>query len=162
MRIRSGIFIFSLRIIISGFFITKSRILIFEKLCISTILLSKSYGALKVTSLLIPIIFLHFDMTNLFLNSFCSQGSVLRPGIFTLCTIIGRMPGLESELLRSQPGVLPINYLSPLSQILITLPFFLFIAKCFRGDILGTYHGLTFLPESVFRIRIHLNPDPVF
>ena len=43
---------------------------------------------------------------------FCSQGPVLRPGFFytgTFCTIFSRMPGFEPELLRQQPGVLPMS-----------------------------------------------------
>ena len=48
-----------------------------------------------------------------FYNSFCSQGlggSALPLEIFTLCTIFGRMPGTELELLRPQPGVLLMSY----------------------------------------------------
>ena len=37
-------------------------------------------------------------------------GSALHPEIFTLCTIFGRMPGIEPELLQPQPGVLPMSY----------------------------------------------------
>ena len=46
---------------------------------------------------------------------FCSQFPVLRPGIFnlSLCTIFGRMPGFKPELLRPQPGVLPVSYTHP-------------------------------------------------
>ena len=40
-----------------------------------------------------------------FSNSFCSQGPVLRPGFYTLCTTFDRMPGCEPELLRLQPEV---------------------------------------------------------
>ena len=28
---------------------------------------------------------------------------------FTVCTVFGRMPGFEPEVLRPQPGVLPIS-----------------------------------------------------
>ena len=42
---------------------------------------------------------------------FCSWGPVLRN--FTLCTIFGRIPGIEPELLRLQPGVLPLSYTHP-------------------------------------------------
>ena len=40
-------------------------------------------------------------------------GSALRPKIFTLCTIFGRMLGIEPELLRTQRGVLPMSYTHP-------------------------------------------------
>ena len=46
---------------------------------------------------------------NFFKNSFCSQGPVLVPRFYTLCTvntIFIRMPGFEPELMRLQPGVL--------------------------------------------------------
>ena len=33
--------------------------------------------------------------------------------VFTLCTIFGRMPGFEPELLRLQPRVLPMSYTHP-------------------------------------------------
>jgi len=34
-------------------------------------------------------------------------------GIFTLCTLFGRVPGFEPEMLRLQPGVLPLSYTHP-------------------------------------------------
>ena len=33
--------------------------------------------------------------------------------VFTLCTVFGRMPGFEPELLRPQPGFLPMSYTHP-------------------------------------------------
>ena len=50
-----------------------------------------------------------------FKTLFCSQFPVLRPGIFnlSLCTIFGRMQGFKPELLRPQPGVLPVSYTHP-------------------------------------------------
>ena len=39
-------------------------------------------------------------------------------GFYTLYTIFGRMPGIEPELLQSQPGVLPMSYTH---QILIVI-----------------------------------------
>ena len=48
-------------------------------------------------------------------NSFCSQVPILRPGIFTLCTIFGKMPEFEPELLQPQPGVLPMSYTHPVA-----------------------------------------------
>ena len=56
---------------------------------------------------------LHF-ICFFFYTLFCSWGPLLRPRIFTLCTLqyllFGRMPGFEPELLRPQPGVLPLSY----------------------------------------------------
>ena len=39
--------------------------------------------------------------------------STLRPEIFTLCSIFGRIPGFEPELQRPQPGVLPMSFTHP-------------------------------------------------
>ena len=53
----------------------------------------------------------------LFLFPGTSIGSALRPAIFTLCTLFGRMPGIEPELLRLQPGVLPMSYTHPMLRL---------------------------------------------
>ena len=46
------------------------------------------------------------------------EGPLSAPRIFTLCTIFGRMPGIEPELLRPQPGVLPMSYTHPEEKII--------------------------------------------
>ena len=51
-------------------------------------------------------------------NIFCSSLFVPKapytvPGIFTLCTIFGRIPGFEPELIRPPPGVLPMSFTHP-------------------------------------------------
>ena len=40
-------------------------------------------------------------------------GSALHAEIFTISTLFGRMPGIEPELLRPQPGVLTMSYTHP-------------------------------------------------
>ena len=35
------------------------------------------------------------------------------PGVFTFCSIFGRMLEFEPELMRLQPGVLPMSYTHP-------------------------------------------------
>ena len=44
---------------------------------------------------------------------FLCQVLELRSGFFTLCTIFGRMPGIEPELLRPKPGVLQLSDTHP-------------------------------------------------
>ena len=70
-------------------------------------------------------IFIYF-----FKNSFCSQVPVLRPGGFTLCSIFGRMPGIEPELLRPQPGVLPMSYTHNFLFFSIFLSYCIFLSWC--------------------------------
>ena len=48
-----------------------------------------------------------------FVEIFLFLGSRTPSQDFTLCTIFGRMPGIEHELLRPQPGVLPLSYTHP-------------------------------------------------
>ena len=56
-----------------------------------------------------------------FINSFCSQGPVHRSWVFTLFTMLSSMPGFETELLRPQPGVLPMSYTHSLLLLIYSL-----------------------------------------
>ena len=38
---------------------------------------------------------------------------------YFLCTIFGRVPGIEPELLQPQPGVLPMSYTHPYNNVQI-------------------------------------------
>ena len=56
-----------------------------------------------------------------FFNSFVPRAPNTVPGIFTLFTIFGRMPGIAPELLQPQPGVLPMSYTHPYGFLLILI-----------------------------------------
>ena len=57
--------------------------------------------------------FFVYNKFSFFIKLFLFPGSALRPKNFTLCTIFGRMPGIEPELLRPQTGVLPMSFTHP-------------------------------------------------
>ena len=77
---------------------------------------------------------------------------MLCPEIFTLCTIFGRMPGFELELLRQQPGVLPMSYTHPMSY---TVP--VFQIQVFFSD-----PDQTFFSESGSGSGSANNLDPIW
>ena len=52
-------------------------------------------------------------LINIFFELFVPRVPYTVPEIFTLFSIFGRMPGFEPELLRPQPGVLPMRYAHP-------------------------------------------------
>ena len=69
-----------------------------------------------------------FTGYRVFKKLFLLPGSrILRPGFYTICTIFGRMPGFEPELLQLQPGVLPMSYTHLWGNIFTPLQFVLSI-----------------------------------
>ena len=65
-----------------------------------------------------------------FLKLFLFPGSRTPSRGFTLCTIFGRMPGIEPELLRPQPGVLPMSYTHIFLSFSIFLSYCIFLSWC--------------------------------
>ena len=92
-----------------------------------------------------------------FFNSFCSHAPVLRPGICTLCTIFGRMPGFKPQLLRLQPGVLPMSYTHPYFHD--QWDFTDLTPLCCKGSIASSHYKANQVDETgvTSTIQIHLS-----
>ena len=104
-----------------------------------------------------------------FLNYFCTRGqggSVSPPQVFYFMYIIGRVPGFEPEMLRLQPGVLPLSYTHPLLSYTHPLelhspPIYFQIKKTLVSIIHSKTLKLRNYPTVLYKYCCYLNMLPV-